>query len=106
MPAPTKRLTPKLQRLIRDDATRGLRDLSDDVLRLPTKLNYDSYVLVGHGMGGGVALQLLLDAPSGARVGRVVLVGPVPHYGFGGTKDIHGTPCLRRLRRVWCRPRS
>lgn len=22
-----------------------------------------------------------------------MLVGPVPHYGFGGTKDMHGTPC-------------
>ncbi len=60
------------------DATRGLRDFSDDVLGLLAILKYDSYVLVGHSMGGGVALQALLDAPSDVRVRGVVLVDPLP----------------------------
>jgi len=75
------------------DATRGLRDFSDDVLGLLAALKYDSYVLVGHSMGGGVALQALLDAPSDIRVKEVVLIDPLPPYGFGGTKDVYGTPC-------------
>ncbi|MEM1528338.1 MAG: alpha/beta hydrolase [Sulfolobales archaeon] len=75
------------------DATRGLRDFSDDLLELLSRLGYKGYVMVGHSMGGGVVLQALLDAPSSVRIEKVVLVDPVSPYGYGGTKDEFGTPC-------------
>lgn len=75
------------------DATRGLRDFSDDVLRLLVSLKYESYVLVGHSMGGGVALQALTDAPSEVKIEKLVLVDPLSPYGYGGTKDVYGKPC-------------
>jgi pimeloyl-ACP methyl ester carboxylesterase len=39
-------------------------------------------------MGGGVVLQVLLDAPE--RVASAVLVAPVSPYGFGGTAGTDG----------------
>lgn len=75
------------------DATRGLKDFSDDVLELLTALKYDSYTLVGHSMGGGVALQALIDSPKEVKIEKVVLIDPLSPYGYGGTKDVYGTPC-------------
>lgn len=75
------------------DATRGLKDYSDDLLELLSLLGYRDYVLVGHSMGGGVVLQALLDAPSSIKIEKLVLVDPVSPYGYGGTKDEYGTPC-------------
>lgn len=75
------------------DATRGLRDFSDDILELLVSLKYDSYILVGHSMGGGIALQALIDSSNKVEIEKIVLVDPLSPYGYGGTKDIHGTPC-------------
>ncbi|WP_439117071.1 alpha/beta fold hydrolase [Micromonospora lupini] len=47
-------------------------------------------VVVGHSLGGGVAMQLLVDHPH--RVGALLLAAPVSPYGFGGTRDLTGTP--------------
>ena len=44
--------------------------------------------LVGWSMGGGVAMQLVIDDPS--RVLSVTLVNPVSPYGFGGTTGADG----------------
>ncbi len=75
------------------DATRGLRDFADDVSAVFT----DGWfapgarpVVVGHSMGGGVAMQLLIDHPS--LISALVLEAPVSPYGFGGTRDLDGTP--------------
>jgi pimeloyl-ACP methyl ester carboxylesterase len=65
------------------DATRGLSDFSDDVLSVLDTLGVDAAHLVGWSMGGGVVMQLMLDAP--ARVLSVTLESPVSPYGFGGT---------------------
>ncbi len=77
------------------DATRGLRDFSDDLQALLAALDLahtDGGVhLVGWSLGGGVALQHAIDHPEAVR--SLVLVGPVSPYGFGGTSDITGTPC-------------
>jgi pimeloyl-ACP methyl ester carboxylesterase len=77
------------------DATRGLRDFSDDLhalLNSVSVISGDSKVhLVGWSMGGGVAMQYAIDYPD--RVASLVLVNPLSPYGFGGTKDIAGTPC-------------
>ncbi|WP_433245420.1 alpha/beta fold hydrolase [Streptosporangium sp. CA-135522] len=70
------------------DATRGLRDYSDDVLALLDALGLESAHLVGWSMGGGVVLQALRDRPSAVR--SVTLVNPVSPYGFGGTNGPDG----------------
>lgn len=75
------------------DGTRGLRDFADDVAAV---LGDGSFapgarpVVVGHSMGGGVAMQLLIDHP--AEIAALVLEAPVSPYGFGGTRDVDGTP--------------
>ncbi|MFT4285896.1 MAG: alpha/beta hydrolase [Protaetiibacter sp.] len=65
------------------DATRGVRDFSDDVASVLDALGIASAHLVGWSMGGGVVMQLLLDRPELART--VTLEAPVSPYGFGGT---------------------
>ncbi|MEU7845746.1 alpha/beta hydrolase [Micromonospora sp. NPDC049114] len=90
------------------DATRGLRDFADDIAALlddPTLFASASAsatatatatggsgrpVVVGHSLGGGVAMRLLVDHPH--RVGALLLAAPVSPYGFGGTRDLTGTP--------------
>ncbi|WP_327005988.1 alpha/beta fold hydrolase [Dactylosporangium sp. NBC_01737] len=71
------------------DATRGVRDFADDIA--PLLAGFDRKpVVVGHSLGGGVAMQLLLDHPS--SIAALVLEAPVSPYGFGGTRDLSGTP--------------
>jgi pimeloyl-ACP methyl ester carboxylesterase len=64
------------------DATRGVRDFSDDVHAAVRELDLDRVHLVGWSMGGGVALQYALDHP----VASITLQAPVSPYGFGGTR--------------------
>lgn len=72
------------------DATRGLRDLSDDVVALLDALGIERAAFVGHSAGGGVVMQLAIDHPD--RVAQVLLEAPASPYGFGGTRDVAGTP--------------
>ncbi|WP_111718309.1 alpha/beta fold hydrolase [Homoserinimonas sp. OAct 916] len=65
------------------DATRGLGDFSDDVVSVLETLEIDRAQVVGWSMGGGVAMQLLLEHPQ--FVSGLTLVAPVSPYGFGGT---------------------
>ncbi|MER5203468.1 alpha/beta hydrolase [Streptomyces sp. NPDC002825] len=71
------------------DATRGLRDHSDDLAELLTALGIDRAHLVGWSMGGGVVMQFLRDHPAAVR--SLTLVSPVSPYGFGGTQGVEGT---------------
>ncbi len=73
------------------DATRGVRDLSDDLKALSDVLGHKTGHLVGWSLGGGVILQFVLDYPD--LVSSLTLVAPVSPYGFGGTKGNDGTPC-------------
>lgn len=70
------------------DATRGVRDWSDDLAALVEALGVERVHLVGWSMGGGVVLQHLLDHAE--RVASVTLVAPVSPYGFGGTTGADG----------------
>jgi pimeloyl-ACP methyl ester carboxylesterase len=76
------------------DATRGLRDFADDVAALlddPGLFPHGGPVIVAaHSMGCGVAMQLLVDHPS--QVSALLLEAPLSPYGFGGTRDLDGTP--------------
>lgn len=73
------------------DATRGLRDFADDVAAVLDAAGVTEPVVVAaHSMGCGVAMQLLVDHPG--RVRALLLEAPVSPYGFGGTRDVDGTP--------------
>jgi pimeloyl-ACP methyl ester carboxylesterase len=76
------------------DATRGLRDFADDLAALldePTLFPRGGPVtLAAHSMGCGVAMQLLVDHPT--RISGMLLEAPLSPYGFGGTRDLNGTP--------------
>lgn len=64
------------------DATRGLRDFSDDVRAALDALGISTAHLVGWSMGGGVVMQYALDHPALS----LTLQSPVSPYGFGGTR--------------------
>lgn len=64
------------------DATRGVRDFSDDLHATLEALGIASAHLVGWSLGGGVVLQYALDHP----VLSLTLQSPVSPYGFGGTR--------------------
>lgn len=75
------------------DATRGVRDFSDDLRALLVALDLAERpaVLLGWSVGGGVVMQYTIDHPR--HVAGLVLENPMSPYGFGGTKDVRGTPC-------------
>ena len=62
------------------DATRGVRDWSDDVASVIDTLDLGAVHLVGWSLGGGVTMQLLLDRPdlpsSGGGETPIVAVAP------------------------------
>jgi pimeloyl-ACP methyl ester carboxylesterase len=74
------------------DATRGMADWVNDLLALLDALKVEKTHVVGHSMGGTVVLGLVTAAPT--RILSGTLVDPGSPYGFGGTKDIDGTPCF------------
>lgn len=64
------------------DATRGVRDFSDDLHATLQTLGLDAVHLVGWALGGAVVLQYALDHP----VLSLTLQAPLSPYGFGGTR--------------------
>jgi pimeloyl-ACP methyl ester carboxylesterase len=77
------------------DATRGMRDFSDDLFEL---LNHSQLLprgqkvhILGWSAGGSVAMQFAIDHPD--RVASLILMAPGSPYGFGGTKGLDGAPC-------------
>lgn len=73
------------------DATRGVRDFSDDLVALLDTLGVARPVdLLGWSVGAGVVLQMLIDHPE--RVRSLVLEAGMSPYGFGGTRGVEGTP--------------
>ncbi len=73
------------------DATRGMRDFSDDLVSLLDALELPRAIFVAHSAGAGSVMQLTIDHPE--RVTGLVLEAPMSPYGFGGTRDAAGTPC-------------
>lgn len=73
------------------DATRGIRDWTDDTVSLVETLGIqDAVHLVGWSTGGAAIAAYAIDHPS--EVSSLTFVDPVSPYGFGGTKDAVGTP--------------
>jgi pimeloyl-ACP methyl ester carboxylesterase len=75
------------------DATRGVRDFSDDLAAAIEALGLETVHLVGWSMSGGVVLQYVVDRPGTHRVASLTLVDPVSPFGFGGTKGVDGVLC-------------
>lgn len=73
------------------DATLGLEDMVLDVIGLVDSLGLDRFHLVGHSMGGGVAMKIAIRVPE--RIQSLTLVDTMSPYGYTGTKDEMGTPC-------------
>ena len=73
------------------DATRGARDWSDDLRAVFVALGITRTHLLGWSAGAAAIMQFLIDKPT--MVQSLTLVAPVSPYGFGGTKDLAGTPC-------------
>ncbi len=72
------------------DATRGMREWADDLHALVEALNLGRFHLVGHSMGGGVAMQYAIDHPT--MLHSLTLVDTVSPFGFGGTRSLDGQP--------------
>lgn len=73
------------------DATRGLRDFSDDLAALLDVLTIEAAHFVGHSLGGGVLWRMLADHPD--KVKSLALVCPSSPHGYGGCKK-NGGPCF------------
>lgn len=74
------------------DATRGMGDLAEDAIALLDELGIARAHFVGSSMGGSVIWRILMDYPT--RLLSVIQVDPGSPFGFGGTKDLEGTPCF------------
>ncbi len=72
------------------DATRGYGDWVDDVHGLLKTLGIRRCHVVGHSLGGAFVFALIAEAAG--EVMTATLVDPGSPYGFGGTKDLDGTP--------------
>ncbi|MCA9981273.1 MAG: alpha/beta hydrolase [Anaerolineales bacterium] len=72
------------------DATQGLRDVAEDMFALLDAFNIEQAHVVGNSLGGVVVWRMMEIAPE--RLLSVTQVAPGSPYGFGGTKDVDGTP--------------
>lgn len=72
------------------DATRGMRDFSDDIEEFVCAMGWDRFSVFGWSMGGGAAMQYTIDHPE--KVERLILQAPLAPFGFGGSYGETGTP--------------
>ena len=72
------------------DATVGLDDVAEDIHSLAQTLGLAHYHMVGHSLGGNVAMKYALKYP--ATLLSLTLVATGSPYGFGGTKGVDGQP--------------
>jgi pimeloyl-ACP methyl ester carboxylesterase len=77
------------------DATRGACDWAEDLLAFTAALGIERYHVVGHSMGGAIVFTLLPMA--GSAILSATLVNASSPFGFGGTKDVQGTPTYADL---------
>jgi len=70
------------------DATRGMADMSDDLIELMNTLGIEKAHFVAHSAGGSTMWQFLIDASE--RVLSLTQVAPGSPFGFGGTKGLDG----------------
>ncbi len=73
------------------DATRGPGNWADDAVALLDHLDVAKAHIVGCSLGGCVVWYMLREYPE--RFLTASLVDTGSPFGFGGTKDVEGTPC-------------
>jgi pimeloyl-ACP methyl ester carboxylesterase len=73
------------------DATRGAGDWADDAAALLDHVGIAKAHIVGCSLGGYVVWYMLRECPE--RFLTASLVDGGSPFGFGGTRDIEGTPC-------------
>ncbi len=73
------------------DATLGLSDMVGDVHSLVRALGLGRFHIVGHSMGGGIAMKYAIAYPQ--ELLSITLVDTMSPYGYSGSKDVNGTPC-------------
>ena len=71
------------------DATRGVRDYSDDLDAFVRALDLPAFHLFGWSLGGNIVMQYAIDHPGLLRSLTLQSVGSP--FGYGGTKDSLGT---------------
>lgn len=71
------------------DATRGVRDFSDDLASFVQALGLPAFHLLGWSLGGNVVMQYAIDYPGKLR--SLVLESVGSPFGFGGTKGVEGS---------------
>jgi pimeloyl-ACP methyl ester carboxylesterase len=72
------------------DATLGLDDMVTDVRSLVESLGLSPFHIVGHGMGGGIAMKYGIAFSE--QLQSITLISTISPFGFGGSKDVQGTP--------------
>jgi pimeloyl-ACP methyl ester carboxylesterase len=72
------------------DATRGVRDYSDDLAEFTRQLGLPAFHLFGWSLGGNIVMQYAIDHPGALR--SLTLQAPGSPFGVGGTRDAEGTP--------------
>ena len=72
------------------DATRGVRDYSDDLALFTRQLGLPPFHLFGWSLGGNIVMQYAID--HAGNLCSVTLQASGSPFGFGGTRDAEGTP--------------
>lgn len=72
------------------DATRGVRDFSDDLFAWTQALGLTHFHLFGWSLGGNVCIQFAIDHPE--MLHTLTLQATGSPFGFGGTKGAEGIP--------------
>jgi pimeloyl-ACP methyl ester carboxylesterase len=74
------------------DGTKGFGDYVADLEAFCDALGIEKAHFIGHSLGGGVLFSV--GAALSHRILSLTLVNPASPFGFGGTKDLEGTPCF------------
>ncbi len=75
------------------NAENGLGDWAEDLRSLVDSVGLRRpFHLVGWSMGGGIVMQYAIDHSDDLK--SLVLINPVSPFGFGGSKNIEGEPCM------------
>jgi len=72
------------------DATRGVKDFSDDLYSFVEALQIPKFHLFGWSLGGNIVMEYTIAHPE--TVSSLVLQAAGSPYGFGGTQGPDGTP--------------
>jgi len=70
------------------NAKTGLFDWAEDIDALAQALGFDSFILAGWSLSGGVAIKYAIEHSE--RLEALVLISPMSPFGFGGTKGEDG----------------